>query len=107
MLNTLGAASLRPQSSERTSATSLLPVLRVCCERCGVEAGVVGTYTLLSCCTAHPHHAFHTQVLSAADAPAAVRLALYDAATFDYATKTGGMDGSIISRWLPVSLLAL
>ncbi|KAL6762520.1 heme peroxidase [Haematococcus lacustris] len=35
------------------------------------------------------------EVLTASDAPAAVRLALHEAATYDIATKTGGFDGSI------------
>lgn len=35
-------------------------------------------------------------VLTAADAPAAMRLLIHDAATFDAKTKTGGMNGSIV-----------
>lgn len=37
-------------------------------------------------------------MLSAEDAPAAVRLVFNDAGTYDEATKTGGMDGSIVLR---------
>ncbi len=59
----------------------------------------------------HLSHAKHatitvvaTQFLTAADAPAAVRLALHDAGTYDIATKTGGFDGSIALKCVPVSL---
>jgi len=34
--------------------------------------------------------------LTAADAPAAMRLVFNDAGTYDYATRTGGLDGSIV-----------
>ncbi len=36
------------------------------------------------------------EVLGADDAPACLRLVLNDAATYDAATKTGGLDGSIV-----------
>ncbi|GLC42901.1 hypothetical protein PLESTB_001812400 [Pleodorina starrii] len=36
------------------------------------------------------------EVVGAADAPACMRLVLNDAATYDAATKTGGLDGSIV-----------
>ncbi|GFR53080.1 hypothetical protein Agub_g15788, partial [Astrephomene gubernaculifera] len=36
------------------------------------------------------------EVVGAADAPACMRLVLHDAMTYDAATKTGGMDGSIV-----------
>lgn len=37
-----------------------------------------------------------SEVISKDDAPAAVRLALHDAGTYDIATKTGGFDGSVV-----------
>lgn len=36
------------------------------------------------------------KVLTAADAPAAMKLLLHDAGTFDKASGTGGCDGSIV-----------
>lgn len=36
------------------------------------------------------------KVLTAADAPACMRLLLHDAGTYDIATKTGGTDGSVV-----------
>lgn len=36
------------------------------------------------------------KVLTAADAPAAMKLLLHDAGTYDKATGTGGCDGSIV-----------
>jgi hypothetical protein len=38
------------------------------------------------------------KVLSAEDAPATLRLLLHDAATYDVATETGGVNGSIVTR---------
>ena len=36
------------------------------------------------------------KVLTAADAPLAMRLVFNDAGTFDYTAETGGLDGSIV-----------
>lgn len=39
------------------------------------------------------------EVITAADAPATLRLCLHDAGTYDVATKKGGFDGSVVIRW--------
>lgn len=51
----------------------------------------------------HPYNGTHPsahrlQILTADDAPAAVRLVLHDAGTYDLATKKGGFDASIILK---------
>ena len=38
------------------------------------------------------------KVLTAEDAPVALRLVLHDAATYDVATGKGGLNGSIVNR---------
>lgn len=40
------------------------------------------------------------KVLTAEDAPATLRLALHDAATFDINSGSGGLNGSIVLRYL-------
>ncbi len=47
------------------------------------------------------------KVLKKEDAAAALRLVLHDAATFDIATRTGGMNGSIVTRWNATALSSL
>ena len=46
-------------------------------------------------------------MLSKEDAPAALRLVLHDAATYDIATGKGGPNGSIVLRYGCVHLLEL
>lgn len=41
-------------------------------------------------------------MVTAADAPIALRVVLHDAATYDVATGKGGLNGSIIKRYLPL-----
>ena len=41
------------------------------------------------------------KVLTAEDAPVALRVVLHDAATFDVATGKGGLNGSIVNRQVP------
>lgn len=38
------------------------------------------------------------KALAAEDAPATLRLVLHDAATYDFASGTGGLNGSIVQR---------
>lgn len=45
------------------------------------------------------------KVVTAGDAPIALRVVLHDAATYDVATGKGGLNGSIVNRYL--LLLAL
>ena len=40
------------------------------------------------------------KVVSAEDAPIALRVVLHDAATYDVATGKGGLNGSIVNRYL-------
>ena len=48
----------------------------------------------------HPHPAL-LQSLSVDDAPGCLRLVLHCAGTYDVGTKTGGMDGSIVTPCVP------
>lgn len=59
--------------------------------------------TTIACQRMHPYNGTHPsahrlQILTADDAPAAVRLVLHDAGTYDLATKKGGFDASIILK---------
>lgn len=47
------------------------------------------------------------KVLTADDAPAALRLVLNDAATYDVDSGAGGLNGSIVLRWVAVTFRTL